>query len=174
MVLRPSRGTGVQPVPPTPGTPPKGSPQPRGKRPQKKPEGAAAIPSSSSRRVRVAVPAPWDGASQACPPPPPAVPLLADPGGGDGSRLPPTSPLTDGMGSQHRWPCATADWDRLPAMRPGRAASPPWLGDKSKARAPPVAQGVQSRGEHRRQVLGSPRCHARCQIRDFGTGTRVL
>lgn len=74
--------------------------------------------------------------------PPPAVPLLADPGGGMAAG----SPLADGVGSQHRWPCATADWGRLPAKRLGRAASLPRLGDKSKARVLAWRGGAEWRG----------------------------
>lgn len=80
------------------------------------------------------VPAPWGAGRQPCPRPTPGCPSAHWPGVGGGSRLSPTFPRADGMGSQHRWPCAAADWGRLPATRPGRAASPPRLGDKSEGR----------------------------------------
>lgn len=57
---------------PQPGTPLKGSepapPAPWQQTPGETRVGAAPIPSSSSRWLWVAVPAPWDGASQPCPP----------------------------------------------------------------------------------------------------------
>lgn len=165
---------GVQPVPPTPGTPLKGSP----------------VGGDLRRNLRGLQPSPplpptgcgWqcqhpgmERVRRVCPPLQlPAVPLLADPGGGDGSRLPPDLP-------PHRWHGQPAQvalrHGRLglaACNAPGKGCVPTTAWGQEQSQGPPVTQGVQSRGEHRRQVLGSPRCHARCQIRDFGTGIRVL
>lgn len=95
------------------------------------------------------------------PPPPRLSPcsltLAEEEGGGThttaaGSPRPPL--LADGVGSQHRWPCATPDWgtaaynapgkDRVPATARGQEQSPPTK----------VARGGggQSRGGHRGQL----------------------
>lgn len=85
-------------------------------------------------------------------PPPQSFPCSLTRAGGM-AGAPPGPPLADGVGSQHRWPCATADWARLPAECPGRAVSLPRSGEQSRARAPPCTSlGVQSRGEPRNAV----------------------
>lgn len=48
-----------------------------------------------------------------------AVPLLLARSWGWQPSVP-DLPCADGVGSQHRWPCAAADWGRLPATRLGR------------------------------------------------------
>lgn len=119
------------------------------------------------RRSPHQVPAPWGAGRQPCPRAAPSCPSAHWPGVGGGSRLSPTFPRADGMGSQHRWPCAAADWGRLPATRPGRAASPPRLGDKSEGRER-GAEGAAGTAAGPRAAV--PAVHGARP----GTGTRAL
>lgn len=115
---------------PHPGTPPMGSdplPQPHSSRPQEKPEwGLPPSPPFLPVRCRWQCQHPGtEQVSRAPHPPPRLFPCSLTRAGGLAAGSPRPLLLADGVGSQHRWPCAMADWGRLPATCPGRATSLP-------------------------------------------------
>jgi len=131
------------------------------------------MPSSSSHHVEVAVPAPRGGASQ--PWPPPAVPLLADPGGGTaaGSPRPPPSQMAWAASTGGPAPRQIAA-GCLPCAREGpcpRVGS----GTRAKPGPPPRCGGTELRG-HRSLLCCGARSGAStlapepCEILNQGCG----